>query len=171
LLTSLLFPRLRATSGSRVITVSSGGMYVRRLDVDSLTPDPASFNGVAAYARTKRAQVVLTEEWSRRTHGSGVAFHATHPGWVDTPGLRASLPGFTRLMRPLLRSPREGADTIVWLASNLAGARESGEFWHDRRARSTVRLPCTATPEGAADRLWHWTAAYAGAPSTVAVSR
>ena len=162
-LTSLLFPRLRETSGSRVITVSSGGMYARRLDVEALTPDPASFNGLDSYARTKRAQVVITQEWARRTRASGVTFHVTHPGWVDTPGLRASLPRFTRLMGPSLRSPREGADTIIWLASNPAGAQVSGEFWHDRRPRSTVRLPWTATPEGAADRLWEWIAARAGA--------
>jgi dehydrogenase/reductase SDR family member 12 len=166
LLTSLLAPRLRETPGSRVITVSSGGMYTQRLDVERLTPDPASFNGVTAYARTKRAQVVITQEWSRRTRDSGVSFHVTHPGWVDTPGLRASLPRFTRLMRPLLRSPQEGADTIVWLASNPAGAQGSGEFWHDRRPRSTVRLPWTATPEGEADRLWEWTAAHSRAAST-----
>jgi dehydrogenase/reductase SDR family member 12 len=170
LLTSLLLPRLHATRGSRVITVSSGGMYAQRLDVDALTPDPSSFNGVAAYARTKRAQVVLTKEWARRTRGSGVTFHVTHPGWVDTPGLGAALPRFTRLMRPLLRSPQEGADTIVWLASNPAGAKGSGEFWHDRRPRSTVRLPWTATPEGEADRLWEWTAAHAG-PSSPQVVR
>jgi dehydrogenase/reductase SDR family protein 12 len=170
LLTSLLLPRLRETPGSRVITVSSGGMYAQRLDVDRLTPDPASFNGVAAYARTKRAQVVLTEEWARRTPGSGVTFHVTHPGWVDTAGLRASLPRFTRLMRPLLRSPQEGADTIVWLASSPAGAQDSGEFWHDRRPRSTVRLPWTGTPEGEADRLWEWTALHAGVLDQVANS-
>jgi dehydrogenase/reductase SDR family protein 12 len=166
LLTSLLFPRLRETPGSRVITVSSGGMYARRLDVEALTPDPATFNGVAAYARTKRAQVVITQEWARRARDSGVTFHVTHPGWVDTPGLRTSLPRFTRLVGPLLRSPREGADTIVWLASNPERARVSGAFWHDRRPRSTVRLPCTATPEGAADWLWGWTAARAGTYST-----
>lgn len=166
LLTSLLFPSLRATAGARVITVSSGGMYTKRLDVDALTPDPESFNGVAAYARTKRAQVVMTREWSRRTRESGVTFHATHPGWVDTPGLRASLPLFSRVTRPLLRSPQQGADTIVWLASDAAGAQVSGEFWHDRRPRSTVRLPGTATPEGEADRLWEWTEA-----ATVGVSR
>jgi dehydrogenase/reductase SDR family member 12 len=165
LLTSLLFPRLQATPGSRVITVSSGGMYTQRLDVDALTPDPASFNGVAVYAGAKRAQVVLTQEWARRTRGSGVAFHVTHPGWVDTPGLRASLPRFARLMGPLLRSPQEGADTIAWLASSAAGAHDSGQFWHDRRPRSTVRLPWTATPEGEADRLWEWTAAHAGVPT------
>jgi dehydrogenase/reductase SDR family protein 12 len=166
LLTSLLFPRLRATPGSRVVTVSSGGMYAQRLNVDALTPDPASFNGMAAYARTKRAQVVITQEWAGRSRESGVSFHVTHPGWVDTPGLSAALPRFTRLMRPLLRSPKEGADTVIWLASDPAGAQDSGEFWHDRRPRSTVRLPWTATPEGEADRLWEWTEA-----ATVGASR
>ncbi len=166
LLTSLLFPRLRSTPGSRVITVSSGGMYTQRLDVDALTPEPGSFNGVAAYASAKRAQVVLTQEWARRTRGSGVRFHVTHPGWVDTSGLRASLPRFARLMGPLLRSPQEGADTIGWLASSAAGAHGGGQFWHDRRPRSTVRLPWTATPEGEADRLWEWAAAHAGVSST-----
>jgi len=170
LLTSLLLPRLRATPGSRVITVSSGGMYTQRLDVAALTPDPASFNGVAAYAQAKRAQVVLTQEWARRTPGSGVTFHVTHPGWVDTPGLHASLPRFAHLMGPLLRSPQEGSDTIVWLASSPAGAHNGGQFWHDRRPRSTVRLPWTATPQGEAERLWEWTAALAGAPTTLVAS-
>ncbi len=162
LLTSLLLPLLCTTAGARVITVSSGGMYTRRLDVDALTPDPGSFNGVAAYASAKRAQVVLTQEWARRTRGSGVSFHVTHPGWVDTPGLRASLPRFARLMGPVLRSPQEGADTIAWLASSAAVANRSGEFWHDRRRRSTVRLPWTVTPAGEADRLWEWTSENTG---------
>lgn len=164
LLTSLLFPLLHATPGARVITVSSGGMYAQQLDVDALTPDPASFNGVTAYARTKRAQVVMTEEWARRTSGSGVTFHAMHPGWVDTPGLLASLPRFGRLLGPVLRSPQQGADTVVWLSSSPAGAQSGGYFWHDRAMRSTVRLPRTATPDGAADRLWEFVSARAGLP-------
>lgn len=162
LLTSLLFDRLRATSGSRVITISSGGMYTKRLDVDALSPDPGSFDGVAAYASTKRAQVVLTGEWAGRTAGSDVTFHSTHPGWVDTPGLRSSLPRFAGLMGPLLRTPQQGADTVVWLATEAAGAQSSGRFWHDRRPRSTVRLPKTSTPEDEAERLWQWTAEHAG---------
>jgi NAD(P)-dependent dehydrogenase (short-subunit alcohol dehydrogenase family) len=167
LLTALLLPRLRTTPGARVITVSSGGMYTQRLEVDALDPDPATFDGVAAYARAKRAQVVLTQEWARRAHDSGVTFHVTHPGWVDTPGLRTSLPRFGRLMGPVLRSPEEGADTIVWLAGSQQ-VRGNGEFWHDRRARSTIRLPRTSTPAGEADRLWEWTRARAGLPATTA---
>jgi dehydrogenase/reductase SDR family member 12 len=162
LLTSLLFPLLRSTPGPRVLTVSSGGMYTTGLDIDALTPGPEGFSGVAAYAQTKRAQVVLSQEWARRTAGSGVTFQAAHPGWADTPGLRSSLPRFQRLMGPLLRSPEQGADTIVWLAVSPQVLESNGRFWHDRRQRGTVRLPWTATRPGAADRLWHWCAAHAG---------
>jgi dehydrogenase/reductase SDR family protein 12 len=162
LLTSLLFPLLRSTPGSRVLTVSSGGMYTVRLDIDALSPDPAAFDGVAMYAQTKRAQVVLSEEWARRTEGSGVTFHATHPGWADTPGLRSSLPRFHRVMGLLLRTAEQGADTIVWLASSEQALESNGRFWHDRRERSTVRLPWTAARPGAAERLWQWCAAHAG---------
>ena len=171
LLTSLLFPLLRSTPGSRVLTVSSGGMYTTGLDVDALTPDPDGFDGVAAYAQTKRAQVVLSQEWARRTAGSGVTFHAAHPGWADTPGLQSSLPRFRRLMGPLLRSPEQGADTIVWLAVSPRALESNGRFWHDRRPRSTVRLPWTTIRADAADRLWHWCAAHAGVSADLAGAR
>jgi NAD(P)-dependent dehydrogenase (short-subunit alcohol dehydrogenase family) len=161
LLTSLLFPLLRSTPGSRVLTVSSGGMYTTGLDIDALSPGPEGFDGVTAYAQTKRAQVVLSQEWARRTAGSGVTFHAAHPGWADTPGLRSSLPRFHRLMSPLLRTPEQGADTLVWLAVSPRALESNGRFWHDRRQRSTVRLPWTAAPPGATERLWQWCAAQA----------
>jgi NAD(P)-dependent dehydrogenase (short-subunit alcohol dehydrogenase family) len=39
--------------------------------------------------------VALSREWARRLAGTGVAFHAMHPGWVDTPGIAA---GAARLL-------------------------------------------------------------------------
>src|SRR6185436_5880830 len=73
---------------------------------------PDGYDGTKAYARCKRAQVVLAEEWTRDLLGTDIAVNAMHPGWADTPGLRASLPGFSRVVGPLLRTPEEGADTI-----------------------------------------------------------
>jgi len=67
------------------------------------------------YARTKRAAVVLTEMWAGRLAATGITVHAMHPGWADTAGVQSSLPRFYRVTRPLLRSPDQGADTIVWL--------------------------------------------------------
>ena len=85
--------------------------------------------------------MVLTELWAEREGERGVVFASMHPGWADTPGLRSSLPRFRSVTRPLLRDEREGADTIVWLATAPASAVPTGLFWHDRRPRPTHRLP------------------------------
>jgi dehydrogenase/reductase SDR family member 12 len=154
LLTAMLMPRLAAADAARVITVSSGGMYTRRLDLTTLPPAPAGFHGVTAYARVKRAQVVLSAEWARRTAGTGVAFHAMHPGWADTPGIAAALPRFRQVMRPLLRTPEQGADTITWLATADPALLGSGGFWHDRRRRPEHLLPWTREDAAARHLLW-----------------
>jgi NAD(P)-dependent dehydrogenase (short-subunit alcohol dehydrogenase family) len=137
-------------------------MYAQALDVDDLQTERRPYKGAAAYARTKRAQIVLTEEWTRRLGGLGVTAHAMHPGWVDTPGIEASLPRFHRLVGPALRTPAEGADTIVWLGADPEPLRRPGRFWHDRRERPTHRLPGTATSREDAARLWEACAALTG---------
>jgi NAD(P)-dependent dehydrogenase (short-subunit alcohol dehydrogenase family) len=155
LLTRALRPLLEAAAPSRVIVVASGGMYTEPLDVDALDPEPA-YDGTKAYARCKRAQVVLAEEWTRHLLDTGVTVNAMHPGWADTPGLRTALPGFTRMVGPLLRTPEEGADTIVWLAAAPEAAGLTGLFFLDRRARAKHRLRRTRRPDEAreAARLW-----------------
>ncbi len=155
LLTSELLPLLRATpGGARVLWIASGGMYTQSLDVDALEMDADDYSGTTAYARAKRAQVVLAEEWGKRLRDDRIAVHAMHPGWADTPGLETGLPGFRTLLGPILRSPEEGADTIVWLAAAEEPGRVTGKFWLDRAPRSTTKLvPSGATAEER-DALW-----------------
>jgi dehydrogenase/reductase SDR family member 12 len=166
LLTTLLLPQLEAADGAgRVLTMASGGMYAERLDVDDLEMGPADYDGVRAYARAKRAQVELTAEWARRGPAS-VAFHALHPGWADTPGVVESLPRFHALTRPILRTPDEGADTLVWMAAApAADLGPSGGFWLDRRRRSATKVPWTHTPPGERAKLWAWCEQRAIAPT------
>jgi len=164
LLTTLLLDRLAASAPSRVITMSSGGMYATGLSVSDLEMSPAQYNGSEQYARAKRAQVTLNEMWADRFGGQGVTFHAMHPGWADTPGVDASLPTFAKVMGPLLRTPAQGADTLVWLAADDAPLASNGKFWLDRRTRSIHKLPTTKkadTPERRR-QLWAWVAATAG---------
>ncbi len=161
LLTSLLVPLLKAGTRARVVWVSSGGMYPEPLSVDRLEMDPGSYHGARAYARAKRAQVTLAQMWAGRLREQAVAVHAMHPGWADTPGLRRSLPAFTRLTGPLLRSPAEGADTIVWLAADDGiPVQTTGRFWLDRRPRPIHRLRSTRQSDTPAERqrLWDWCA-------------
>ncbi len=161
-LTAMLAPLLEA-GAANIVTVSSGGMYTQRFDLENLVSRPDHYDGVRAYARAKRAQVVLSHEWSRRLCPSGVASYACHPGWVDTPGLAAGLPSFSRL-GPLLRTADQGADTAAWLAAG--GVRQATidhpalteGFFHDRRLRTEHRLPRTRTVSAIDDgaRLWTW---------------
>jgi NAD(P)-dependent dehydrogenase (short-subunit alcohol dehydrogenase family) len=158
LLSNLLEPALAAAGDgtfgdSRLINLSSGGMYAQRLRVEDLqmTQD---YNGVTAYARSKRAIVILSELWAERWRAAQIGVHATHPGWADTQGVRDSLPTFRRLTRPILRSAEEGADTTVWLTAADPATLGTGGFWHDRARRPTHYLP--STRESAEDRVELW---------------
>jgi dehydrogenase/reductase SDR family member 12 len=65
LLTNLLLPLLKRSAPARIINVSSGGMYTQRIRIDDLQSECGEFDGPTAYARTKRAQVILTEMWAK----------------------------------------------------------------------------------------------------------
>lgn len=152
LLTHLCMPRLVAAAPSRVIVVTSGGMYTQGLDEREPLTVPSPYEGAATYARAKRAQVSLVEACAERMRRQGIHLMAMHPGWADTPGVKKSLPRFRRVMRPLLRSADEGADTMVWLASAPLRDIGSGTLWLDRRRRGLHRLPATARSDTAAAR-------------------
>lgn len=168
LLTARLLPTLQANGPGRVLTMSSGGMYSSPLTINRLQmsgPDSADpYKGAEQYARAKRAQVTLTEMWAEKFADSGVFFHSLHPGWADTPGVEEALPTFRKIVGPLLRSPDEGADTLVWLIADDQATTINGRFWHDRAPRSIHRLPQTRrsdTPERRSD-LWSWCVDHTG---------
>ncbi|TIC82745.1 SDR family NAD(P)-dependent oxidoreductase [Nocardioides sp. GY 10127] len=172
-MTQALLPLLTADSGS-VLWMSSGGMYTAGLHADSLDdlenrrPEDEPYDGVRAYARTKRMQVVLADAWARRTRGTGVLAASLHPGWAATPGLTDALPGFDRVVGPLLRTGAEGADTAVWfVATRPSTAR--GTFFHDRAPRPVHYLPVhrlrgSSDEDAARDRFLALVADLTGGP-------
>lgn len=154
LLTQMLLPRLRESAPSRIINVSSGGMYATGLALDDLQYEKSTYDGSRAYARTKRALVVLTELWAEQLKGSGVVVHAMHPGWADTPGVAGSLPGFHTITRRLLRTAEQGVDTVTWLAAAPEAAKVSGVFWLDREPHTTHVFPGTDPSPQERQQLW-----------------
>lgn len=142
-LTEHLLPALKKAGQARIVNVSSGGMYLQAIREDDLQYEQEDFDGATAYARCKRGLVMLTEHWSGRLAPYHISVHAMHPGWVATPGLKRSLPGFYRFMKPLMRNPEQGADTLVWLAVAPEAAKTSGRFWLDRKPHVTHVLKKT----------------------------
>ncbi|KAG7471067.1 hypothetical protein MATL_G00120550 [Megalops atlanticus] len=147
ILTKSLIPLLEKSSDPRVITVSSGGMLVQKLRPGNLQSERGPFDGTKAYAQNKRQQVVMMEQWAKMH--PNIHFSVMHPGWADTPAVAAAMPDFYRSMQDKLRSPEQGADTVVWLAvSEAAAAKPSGRFFQDRKMVSThLPLAWTRSPQ------------------------
>ncbi|KAL0966491.1 hypothetical protein UPYG_G00295900 [Umbra pygmaea] len=133
ILTQSLIPLLQKSRDPRVITVTSAGMLVQKLQPDDLQSEKSQFDGTMVYAQNKRQQVVLTEQWAK-LHPA-IHFSVMHPGWADTPAVSEAMPQFHQMMGDRLRSAEQGADTVVWLAlTRAAGKTRSGKFFQDRQA-------------------------------------
>lgn len=152
LLTKRLYPTLASNSQSRIIWVSSGGMYPARLNLKRLVNPKEPFDGVQSYAQTKRAQVILSRMWAQC---GPVSSYCMHPGWAETPGVQQSLPKFQQMMEGRLRTSHQGADTIVWLAiCPSVSTDQSGTLWFDRRVVPENFFPWTSSSSEQEQQLW-----------------
>lgn len=152
ILTRQLIEQNLLSPHARIIFVSSGGMYLKSLNLSDLNFQKSTYNPYGAYANAKRAQIDLAELFEE--HFSGCYhFSAMHPGWADTPGVRSSLPDFWAFMNKRLRTPEQGADTIAWLAMTAANI-PSGRFWFDRKEASSAWVPFTRTSPSEKEALW-----------------
>ena len=115
-----------------------------------VSPKTEKFSGATAYARAKRALMVVTQRWATQWRKDGITVNAMHPGWADTPGVETSLPTFHAVTRFALRSPAEGADTIVWLAAATEAAKLSGQLLLDREPQTLYLVK--GTRESAQER-------------------
>lgn len=91
-------------------------MLTQKLEIDDLYMEKEKFDGTIQYARNKRQQICITEMFAKLypSHGK---FVSMHPGWVDTPGVRESMPDFYNRFKGKLKDVDEGADTIVYLST------------------------------------------------------
>jgi dehydrogenase/reductase SDR family protein 12 len=150
LLTRELLARGLLADDATVIEVSSGGMYNHAMAVQDLNRTGDGYLGVRAYGLAKRAQVMLTSHWREQFAGSARRFYAMHPGWVDTASVGRSMPRFRAMLKSVLRTHAQGADTIVWLAATRPEQQAAQAIWFDRKERPAhiyAHTPkSTATP-------------------------
>jgi retinol dehydrogenase 14 len=162
LLTNLLLDRLKASAPARVVTVSSGAQSMGRIDFDDLE-GACNYSGQRAYSQSKLASVMFTFELARRLEGTGVTATAVHPGVVRTNfGAEDQAWFFTvvsGLVRPFLKTPAQGAQTSIFLASSPDVDGATGQFFADRRPKTANRLANDAQMSA---RLWQVSANLVG---------
>jgi NAD(P)-dependent dehydrogenase (short-subunit alcohol dehydrogenase family) len=162
LFTHELLDLLAASAPARVVTVSSGAQAMGRIDLDDLQGERA-YNGQRAYNQSKLANVLFTYELARRLEGTGMTATVLHPGVVRTAFGREDAGRFMRLMFPLvtpfMKTPEQGAETPIYLASSPAVAGVTGVYFANRRPKQSSRA---SYDRDLAGQLWKASAALVG---------
>ena len=165
-LTGLLLDRLRATAGSRVVTVSSNAHRRGVINFDDLRSE-RGYSPMAAYAQSKLANLLFTFELQRRLAGTDTLALAAHPGAART-GLTRHSPLLFRFVVSrrtawifrwwLIQDERAGALPTLRAATDPAAA--GGDYFGpDGWKEFTGRPVKVAAEEHAHDtevqrRLW-----------------
>jgi NAD(P)-dependent dehydrogenase (short-subunit alcohol dehydrogenase family) len=161
LLTNLLLPGLLASPSGRVVNVASSAHHRGRIDFDDLQRE-RSYDRLDAYAQSKLANVLFTRELARRLAGTRVTANAADPGFVRTnmgandSWLRARI---RNLVKRDLLSPAQGADVVVYLASDPAVTGVSGRYF---LRRAEVQSSGVSLDAEVAGRLWQVSEALIG---------
>jgi NAD(P)-dependent dehydrogenase (short-subunit alcohol dehydrogenase family) len=161
LLTNLVLERMKQNAPSRIINTTSRNHASGHMHFDDLQLEKG-YSGLKSYDQSKLAQVLFTTELARRLQGTGVTVNCFHPGFVRSNWAMHSngLYGvWVRIGQVFATSPKNGADTAVYLASSPEVANVTGKYFKKRRARNTSR---EAMDEAAAKRLWDFSMQMSG---------
>jgi NAD(P)-dependent dehydrogenase (short-subunit alcohol dehydrogenase family) len=168
LLTNLLLDRLTASAPARVVTVSSGAQAMGRIAFDDLQ-GTRNYSGQRAYSQSKLASVMFTNELARRLAGTGVTANCLHPGVVRTNFGSEDQARFfaviSRVTLPLLKTPAQGAQTAIYLASSPDMDGITGQFFANRKLKTANKA---AYDTDLTARLWQVSADLVGMTPVIA---
>lgn len=162
LLTTLLLDKLIASQASVIQTSSIAARLFARLDLDDIESD-RSYAAESAYGASKLANILFTKELHRRYADHGLSAAAFHPGVVgsnfaqEASGMMRwfyAVPAFKRTMR----TPAQGADQLVWLATGKPGVDWQSGLYYEKR--HPARSAAMALDAEAARRLWDLSAGF-----------
>jgi retinol dehydrogenase 14 len=153
LLTNLLLDLLEKSAPSRIITVSSEAQRWGKMNFDDLQSEKR-YRSFPVYGMTKLANIMFTFDLAERLEGTGVTANCVHPGTVNTnfgSNQRSPMNFLFRAFKPFMRSPEQGADTIVYLAASPDVEGMTGKYLSDRKL---ITASDEAYDENARRKLW-----------------
>jgi NAD(P)-dependent dehydrogenase (short-subunit alcohol dehydrogenase family) len=137
LLTNLLLDILKKSAPSRIINVASAGHKRAKIDFDDLQNERKKYRLFTVYGSSKLGEILFTYELSRKLEGTGVTANAVHPGLVNT-NLGRDQSKFSQwFARKFFKSPEEGAETSIYLASSPEVEGISGKYFVNKEPRET----------------------------------
>jgi NAD(P)-dependent dehydrogenase (short-subunit alcohol dehydrogenase family) len=157
-----LLDRLKASPQGRVVNTASQMHAFYKLDFDDLQM-ARSYDGYAAYGRSKLCNILFTRALARRLAGSNVTANALHPGFVGTRFGDDDRTPFGTLVRwakaAVSIKPEAGASTTLHVSTSEDGGRVSGGYFMKSRLAQPSRA---ALKDADGERLWATSLSLAG---------
>jgi retinol dehydrogenase-14 len=154
LLTNLLLDLLKASAPARVVNVSSHVQAEGHIDFDDLQ-GARIYSGQSAYSQSKLANVMFTNELAHRLKGTRVTATSLHPGFVRTDfGVEDQAWLFaviSHVVMPFLKTPAQGAQTSIYLASSPDMDGVTGQFFAKSKPKTANKFAYDADMT---TRLW-----------------
>ncbi len=138
---------------ARFVVVGADPTVLKRypVDLDDLQAQEvravsrfASLRRFAAYARTKNMNTMFVYSLARRIADSGITVNGAHPGIIAQTGLSREARGLEKALNmmvelnPFKKTPDQGADNPVWVASDPGLDGVTGRFFVERQAVTTA---------------------------------
>lgn len=141
-LTYLLIDLLKRSDSARIINVSSSAHPGNRIDFDDIV-NPKQYDRRKAYGQSKLANVLFTYELARRLSNTKITANALDPGGVATNfALNEGLVPWLKhkvyyIYKRKLLTPKQGADTAVYLASSSTVEGVTGKYFYLRKEKNS----------------------------------
>lgn len=133
LLTELLLKNNTFNDKARIINLSSHAMLFGKIEFDDINFQHRKYTGWKAYTQSKLANVMYAN-YLNHTHAN-ITSYSVHPGMVRTQFANNS--GIFHLLDMLFypifyllsKSPAQGAETSIYLASSPEVENQGGIYW------------------------------------------
>jgi NAD(P)-dependent dehydrogenase (short-subunit alcohol dehydrogenase family) len=146
-LTEQLFSLM--SKGTRIVNTVSLLFRYGKIEPHFFSMKPSGYNRFTYYADSKLALYYATLEWAEKWKEHGITVNCVDPGIVDTNIIRLGNKVIDKLcdlfLRPLIRTPQQGADTIIYLATDDEVNHVTGQLFKNRKVKhvpSSLNSPC-----------------------------
>jgi NAD(P)-dependent dehydrogenase (short-subunit alcohol dehydrogenase family) len=137
ILTELLHPMMN--KGAKIINTVSLMLRYGKINPDFFQFDPSHFNRFTQYSNSKLALYYATLDWAEKWEKENITVNCVDPGIVSTNIIRMGNKFIDKLCdifyRPLIRTPKQGADTIIYLLTNKEIEPITGQVFKSRKIK------------------------------------
>ena len=151
LLTRLLLNENLLSNGSRIINVSaSAHAWTKGLDYDFTCS--ANYSGRSVYSKSKMALNMFTFYLASLLCEKGITVNCLHPGLIRTQFKADILVPPAVIFKYLFPSPKKGAKTTIFLATDNSLKNVTGKYFIGRKPAESSKFSLNIEEQ---KKLWH----------------